>query len=68
VRPEGLAAAGIDHDLDVRPDRLAGRANEEFVGLRVAPAERLPTELDGTESTSDGLCQLLAERFDFVEE
>ena len=68
MRPELLAAAGVDHQLDVRADRVAGRLDEQLVGLRVAPAERPPAELDRLEAAGDGVLQLLAQRVRLVEQ
>ena len=50
VRPKLLAAAGIDHQLDVRPDRVAGRLDQQLVGAAIAPAERTPAQLDRLEA------------------
>src|SRR5205823_14820767 len=67
VRPEGVAAAGIDHQLHTGADRLARRADEELVGVRVAAAERLPAELDRLEAAAGRLPQLLAKMIRLVE-
>ena len=47
--------------LDVGPDRVAGRLDQQLVGLRVAPAERPPAELDRLEAARDGWLQLVAQ-------
>ena len=68
MRPEGVAAAGIDHQLDAGADRLAGGADQQFVGVRVAAAERLPTQLDRLETAGRRLPQLLPQPVRLVEE
>ena len=53
VRPELLAAAGVDHQLDVVADRLAGGPHQQLVELAVAAAERPPAQLDRLETPLD---------------
>src|SRR5262249_55299487 len=68
VWPELLAAAGVHHQFDAGADGVAGGADQLFVRLAVAPAERAPAELDGLETAGDGLAQRLAQWFRLVEE
>ena len=59
---EDLAAAGVDHQLDVVAHLLPGRLHQEFVEAAVATAERPPAELDGAEAPLDDARQGAAER------
>src|SRR5262245_5315035 len=66
--PELLAAAGVDHQLDVWADCLAGCADEQFIIFAVTPAKRPPAQLDRLETTCHRLLKLFAQRTGLVEE
>ena len=68
VRPERVAAAGVHHQLDPGSDRVAGRPDQQLVGLLVPPAERLPPQLDRPEPAADRLRQLPPQRVRLVEQ
>ena len=62
VRPEGVAAAGIDHQRDVRADRLARTAHDRLVHGRAHPPERAPAELERPEAVGQEPFELRGER------
>src|SRR4051812_16864535 len=68
MRPVRFTPTGVDHQLNVWADCLAGRADEQLVGLVVVAAEWLPAELDGFEAASDGMAELFAQGIGFGEE
>jgi hypothetical protein len=68
VRPIGIAAAGIDHQLHVRAHGVAGGADEQLVEFGVAAAKGTPTELERLEAAGDGMFQLFAQGLGFVEQ
>src|SRR5207244_9944190 len=68
VRPKLLAAASVDHDLDVGSDRVAGGLDEQLVRFRVAPTEGSPAELDRAKAARDRGLQLFAQARRLVEE
>ena len=50
VRPEGIAAAGIDHQARVRADGLARGPDDRLIRGGIAPAERPPADLERAEA------------------
>ena len=68
VRPKLLAAAGIDHQLNIVADGVAGRFDEQFVELPADAAEGPPTHFDGFEAARKLLLELGAEQRRIVEE
>ena len=68
VRPELLAAPGIDHQFDAVPNRLTSRADKQFVERAVSTAERPPAQFDRPESSIDNTVECFRQRFRLVEE
>jgi hypothetical protein len=68
MRPELLASAGIDHQLNVVSDGFAGRSHQQFVELPVSPTEWPPAHFDGAEAARNDVLQRLAQWVRLVEE
>ena len=61
MRPELLAAAGINHQLDLVADGIAGRLDQQFIELPADAAEWPPAHLDRLEPTAELLAERLAQ-------
>ena len=68
VRPEGVAPAGIDHQRDVGPDRLARARDDLFVLLVAHPTEGTPAELERPEPLLQELLELVGQRLRLAHE
>ena len=68
VRPELLAAAGIDHQLDFLTDCFPRGRDQSFVELAADSSERPPAHLDGPKAAFELLLQLIAQDVRLVEQ
>src|SRR5262245_9797103 len=56
MRPKSVRATGVHHQLAPRANRVARASHNGLVGVRIAPPERSPTDLE--RSKSPRLCRL----------
>ena len=68
MRPELLAAAGIDHQLDAVPDGFAGGPDEQLVKLPIPSPERSPAKLDRFESSAHRRFEARPQRIGLVKQ
>ncbi len=66
--PELLAAAGIDHQLDVGTDGFARGLDEQLIRLAVAASEWPPAHLNRFETTAHGLLEFFPQLGRFIKE
>jgi hypothetical protein len=64
--PEGIAGPGIDHQADLRPDRLPRGPHDRLVGRNINPTKWSPPHLDCSEAVPHDLVQNRHELFRVV--